>query len=58
MKTSRKIELTKWDWLAHREGLAFDRAKRGTAPKPRRGLAENQLSLDDLPVNQAALKRK
>lgn len=54
----KKIELTKWDWLAKREGLAFDRAKRGTAPKPRRDLAENQLSLDDLPVNQTATKRK
>lgn len=57
MKTTNKIELTKWDWLAKAEGLAVDRAQRGTAPKPTRDLAENNLSIDD-PARLPTPKRK
>jgi hypothetical protein len=40
MKT---IELTKWDWLAKKEGLASERIAKAPPGKPMRGLAENAL---------------
>lgn len=38
----KPIVLTKWDWLAKKEGLASERIDRATAPTPCYGQSEYQ----------------